>query len=196
VLEAAARRYGADLTTVWHAYELRPEPVPLPHPDSDYIREHWQRRVYPMAAERGLTMRLPRRPSRSRRALETAMFAREHGRFEPVDRALFRARFEDDRDISDPGVLVAMAEAAGLDGAALVQALETRRHEADVLKDVTLAETLGVRAVPAMIVVPEKAPIESGEPVIGAVPLDWLSEAIDRALRGERPPGRMRPDLR
>jgi len=45
-------------------------------------------------------------------------------------------------------VLVALGEGAGLDGAALRQALGTLEFEAEVTADEELAERLGVRAVP------------------------------------------------
>jgi predicted DsbA family dithiol-disulfide isomerase len=49
-------------------------------------------------------MNIPPAQTRTRRAHETAAFARANGRFAPVDRALFRAFFEQGLDINDPDV--------------------------------------------------------------------------------------------
>jgi predicted DsbA family dithiol-disulfide isomerase len=186
VLEEAARRYGAQIEVRWHAYELRPEPLPLPDPDSDYIQEHWANRVGPMASERGLVMRVPRRQVRSRRALQAALFARRNGCLAELDRAIYRARFEDDADISDLAVLKRLATAAGLDPDALSRALAANVHVGDLNADLTLAGQLGISGVPAAFIGPEAdglfAFFSTAEPVVGAVPFDWFAAAIDRAL--------------
>jgi predicted DsbA family dithiol-disulfide isomerase len=192
VLEEAARRYGARIGFRWHAYELRPEPVPMPDPDSDYIQEHWQNRVLPMAAERGLAMRVPRRPVRSRHALQAALFARRTGGFQALDRAIYRARFEEDADISDLEVLKRIAGDSGLDAEALAHAVRTNACLDELVADVTLAGQLGINGVPAAFIGPEAdglfAFFSTAEPVIGAVPFEWLAAGIDRALNRPKTP--------
>lgn len=186
MLEEAARRYGARIDLRWHAYELRPEPAPMPDPDSDYIQEHWQNRVLPMADERGLVMRVPRRGLRSRRALQASLFARRHGGFRALDRAIYRARFEKDVDISDLDVLKDLARGAGIDADALACAVKANAHLEDLNADLILAGQLGINGVPTAFIGPEAdglfAFFSAAEPVIGAVPFEWLGAAIDRAL--------------
>jgi len=204
VLEEAARRFGAQTDIRWHAYELRPEPIPQPDPDSEYIREHWENRVLPMAVERGLVMRTPRRMVRSRRALQAAFFAQDHGRFMQMDRLLFRARFEEDADISDVEVLKGLALEAGLDAAALAKALTANSYVERVDADLKLAAQLGITGVPTALVGPETGDdrgfFADAEPVVGAVPYEWLAGAIERALGGDRSHARrrrrFRPDIR
>lgn len=190
MLEEAARRYGARIDIRWHAYELRPEPIPLPDPDGEYIREHWVNRVLPMASERGLVMRVPRRAVRSRRALQAGLFARRNGRFAELDRAIYRARFEDDADISDIRVLSRLASAAGLEADALARAVTAGGLLDDLKADVMLAGQLGIRGVPIAFIGPDAdglfAFFSTAEPVVGAVPYEWFAAAIDRALT--RPP--------
>ncbi len=186
MLEEAARRYGARIDLRWHAYELRPAPAPMPDPDSDYIREHWQNRVLPMADERGLVMRVPRRGVRSRHALQASLFARRHGGFRELDRAIYRARFEEDADISDLDVLKDLAHGAGIDADALAYAVKMNAQLEDLSADLILAGQLGIKGVPTAFIGPEAdglfAFFSAAEPVIGAVPLEWLGAAIDRAL--------------
>ena len=132
-----------------------------------------------MAAERGLVMRIPPVQTRTRRAHETAAFARAHGQFDAVDRALFRAFFEDGLDINNEGVLVTVVSEAGLDGAALRHALKTGDFASAVQADLALAARLGLSSVPTMLVADESG---RAEPVIGAVPYETLEPAIERAI--------------
>lgn len=187
MLEAVARRFGEGVQIRWHAYELRPDPVPMPDPDSEYIHEHWENRVLPMARERGLIMRVPRRQVRSRRALQAALFAREHGRFREMDRAIYRGRFEDDADISDVEVLAGMARDAGLDDEALRYALKTGAYIEPLEQDLRLAQAIGIRGVPVSLVGPAEDDFHQfrrrAEPVLGAVPEEWMADVVERALR-------------
>ncbi len=79
VLDQLCSAYGEAVEIRWHAFELRPKPTPLLDPNSETIVNSWENSVQPLAAERGLTMRMPPVAPRSRKAFETAMFARESG---------------------------------------------------------------------------------------------------------------------
>jgi predicted DsbA family dithiol-disulfide isomerase len=157
VLDGLAAGLGDRVAVEWRAFEPRPAPEPTLDPDGAYLHRVWDASVHPMAARRGLAVRLPPVQPRSREALEAAAFARAAGRFEPLHRALFRAFFEEGADIGDAGVLAGIGEAAGLDPAALSAALGDGRHEAEVLADRARALALGVRAVPTMPVAIEGA---------------------------------------
>ena len=179
ILDEAARRFGAQIVFEHHAFELRPDPVPLLDPKGEYIQEHWRNRVGPMAAERGLVMRIPPMQTRTRRAHETAAFAKAHGRFDAVDRSLFRAFFEGGLDINNEGVLVTIVSEAGLDGAALRRALDSGEFAPAVQADLALTARLGISSVPTMLVADQSS---RAEPVVGAVPYEILAAAITRAI--------------
>jgi predicted DsbA family dithiol-disulfide isomerase len=179
ILDQAARQFGAHVGFEHHAFELRPDPVPLLDPKGEYIQEHWRNRVRPMAEERGLVMNIPPVQTRTRRAHETAAFARAQGQLAPVDRALFRAFFEQGLDINAPEVLGRIVEEAGLDPAELRMALGTRAFDEEVTTDIALAQRLGIRSVPTMLVADASG---RAEPVIGAVPYEDLEAAINRAI--------------
>jgi predicted DsbA family dithiol-disulfide isomerase len=179
VLDEAARRFGAQIAFEHHAFELRPDPVPLLDPKSEYIQEHWRNRVGPMAAERGLVMRIPPIQTRTRRAHETAAFAKARDRFDAVDRSLFRAFFEDGLDINNEGVLVKIVSEAGLDGDALRRALDIGEFAPVVQADLVLAAHLGISSVPTMVVADQSGRAEA---VVGAVPYEMFEAAIGRAL--------------
>jgi predicted DsbA family dithiol-disulfide isomerase len=98
----------------------------------------------------------------SRPAHEASEFAREGGRFEPFHRAVFRAYFEEGENIGDVDVLCRLADACGLDGAALREALAGGRYAHDVDEKVAWARQRGVAGVPTFIF-----PTRSGESAAG-----------------------------
>ena len=154
--------------------------MPLLDPKGEYIQEHWRNRVRPMAAERGLVMNIPPVQTRTRRAHETAAFARAYGAFDAVDRALFRAFFEQGLDLNEVDILAGIVQEAGLDPDALRRALDTREFANVVDADLALSRRLGITAVPTVLVADESG---RAEPVIGAVPRADLEGAIERALQ-------------
>jgi len=104
VLTRIIDEFGNDVKVNWQAFELRPEPVLTLDPDGEYLGV-WSASVYPMASERGMNLKLPPVQPRSRRAFELTEFARDKGRFDETHHALFKAFFEEGKDVSDLGVL-------------------------------------------------------------------------------------------
>jgi predicted DsbA family dithiol-disulfide isomerase len=177
-------RFGDRLTVVWRAFELRPEPNPTLDPNGEYLNTTWARSVYPMAEQRGMQLRLPPVQPRSRKALESALFANAHGRFAQMHEALFRAFFEQGRDIGSTDELCAIAAENGLDPDALREALDQGRYTAQVLDDEQLAHSLGITGVPIMLLRTADAPWQEAVPVRGAVPYETLEPAINNLLAG------------
>lgn len=175
-----AEGFGDAVAITWRAFELRPDPVPTLDPDGDYLHRVWDQSVYPMAAARGMVLRLPPVQPRSRRAFEAAAFARDHGRFETMHEALFQAFFRDGRDLADLAVLENLAASTGLDPGALGAALEDERYTGQVLADEKLAQDLGVTGVPAMVI----GRGDGGERLLisGAQPFAVLEQAVRRIL--------------
>lgn len=196
VLEQIREEYGDQVEIDWRAFELRPEPAPTLDPDGQYLHTTWHASVYPMAERRGMTLRLPPVQPRSRKALEAAEFAREQGRFESMHHALFRAFFEDGRDLNELEILLDVGGSAGLDPGELRVALEQGRYTDTVLRDERLAQEIGISGVPAMLVGPADAPLEEAEVVMGAQPVERVRDAVERALRGESRGGHTGPIFR
>ena len=136
---------------VWRAFELRPDPVPTLDPKGDYLERAWRNSVYPLAERLGVTMRLPPVQPRTRLAHEAAHWARACGRFDDFNAEIFRAFFEDGRDIGRIEVLSSIASELGLDDVALSRALDAGEFRASVLEDEAEAEELGVGGVPAFV---------------------------------------------
>lgn len=176
--------YGDRVEVDWRAYELRPDPVPTLDPDGEYLHRVWNASVYPMARSLGMTLRLPPVQPRSRKALEAAEFAREKGVYDRMHTALFRAFFEEGRDIGEVEVLLEVGDSADLDTEELRTALEEGRYTEKVIGDEELARKLGVDSVPTMFVARDGAPLSLGERITGAQPYGGRIEAaVERALR-------------
>lgn len=177
-LDRLRERFGDAVAIRWRAFELRPDPVPTLDPDGEYLHRVWGEAVYPMAAARGMVLRLPPVQPRSRLAHETAAFARERGRFDAVHEGLFRAFFQDGRDLADVSVLRDVAAGAGLDPDALDAALAEGRHTAGVLAEEEAARRLGLTGVPAAVV--GRAGGAERALVSGAQPAEVLERAVRR----------------
>lgn len=136
---------------VWKAFELRPDPVPARDPAGEYLTRVWRDSVYPLAAQLGITMRLPPVQPRSRRAHEAAKWAQTQNQFDVYNEALFRAFFERGEDIGNIDVLLRLASDLNLDDLSLRAALESKQFEPIVVADEHEAAELGVHAVPAFV---------------------------------------------
>ncbi|WP_355662339.1 DsbA family oxidoreductase [Halomonas salifodinae] len=180
-LEAIQARFGEALGIRWRAFELRPEPQPPLDPDADYLHDVWQRSVYPMAVERGLTLRLPSLQPRSRLAHEAHAWAEaqapEAGT--ALRLALFRGFFEASLDLGDIDALMSQAAALGLDGHDLARALHEGRFRQAVRDDQHQAQVLGISGVPGLRFMLDG---EHAGVLEGAQPRRQLLLAVERLL--------------
>lgn len=153
--------------------------MPTLDPDGEYLHRVWKSSVYPLAERLGMTMKLPPVQPRSRLAHEAAHWARTQKRFDDYNATVFRAFFEGGEDIGRRDVLAALAEAIGLRGADLQEALDSRRFESSVIDDERTAQSLGLRGVPAFVA--DRSAMLSGVQTV-----ESLREMIDY-VRGRRP---------
>jgi predicted DsbA family dithiol-disulfide isomerase len=182
-LARVREKFGDMVGVDWRAYELRPDPIPTLNPDGEYLHRVWNASVYRMARSLGTTLRLPPVQPRSRKALEAAELARERGRYDAMHNALFRAFFEEGRDIGDVEVLLDIGGSVGLDREGLRVALDEGRYTEKVVADERLATRLGVDSVPTMFVTREGASLEEAEKITGAQPYGGRVEAaVEKAL--------------
>ncbi|MDB5576902.1 MAG: disulfide bond formation protein DsbA [Bradyrhizobium sp.] len=186
LLDRLQAAFGDRIKIVWRAFELRADPTPTLDPAGDYLRTTWANSVYPMAAKRGMTLKLPSVQPRSRKAHEAAQFAETHLRFNAMHEALFRAFFEDGRDIGDRDVLCDIAASSELDPVGLRVALIEDRYTRLVIDDEQLARELGVSGVPLMLVRPGDTPWSQAEPLSGAVPYETMHAVVQRMLDAPR----------
>lgn len=180
VLEQLQQSYGERLEFNWHAFELRPDPIAMLDPNADYLRAAWSRSVLPMADKRQVVMKMPTVQPRSRKVLQAAAFARTAGRFADFHKGAFKAFFEDGLDIGETPTLLELGNTVGLDRGALEAALIASEYEKIVLDDQALAQKLGLRAVPVVLLRRSDEPLEQARVFNGTLPFNRLKQEIDK----------------
>lgn len=112
------------------------------------------RRIEAQCEEAGLPFVRPDRVPNTRRALETAEWARRHApeAAMPLERAMFEAQFVDQRPLDDPDVVDDLVVAAGADAAEARRAVETGELADAMTAAKATAASLGISATPTWIV--------------------------------------------
>jgi predicted DsbA family dithiol-disulfide isomerase len=138
------------------AYDLKPglPPEGLPR------EQVYAGRVYPpgyvdnmreIARQSGIEMIRPAIIPNTRKAHEATEYARDGGRLWEFHRAVFKAYWEDERNIGDVPVLLDVASSCGLDGEDLREALADGRYADRVREQMEWGRAAGVTGVPTAI---------------------------------------------
>lgn len=180
VFDQLKETYGQRVEFNWHAFELRPEPFTQLDPNADYLRAAWSRSVLPLADKRHVVMKMPTVQPRSRKVLEAAAFARSAGCFDAFNRQAFRAFFEEGQDIGQTPTLIQLAGTTGLDSTELERALSDSLYAEQVSADQQLAERLGLRAVPVLLLRQAEQPLEQAKVFNGTLPFERLRQEIEK----------------
>lgn len=167
VAREAARRTGSSLRSV--AFELRPAPEPLPVPAELDASEIAAARA--VAEEWGLDLGSLRLVPRTRKAHEAVAYARSHDVEQPMVEGIYRALWQDGRDISRLDVLADIAEAVGLDPEEIHVALGVDTFQDEVIREQEAATAAGVTGVPVLQVRDVRA--------VGLFPVDEVVEWIE-----------------
>lgn len=179
-LRCLKKRYGKKLEITWKSFPLIPDERPGRRFSAHSV-ESWTK-----AGESEKTIRFKPwddqtdLPSSSMPALEAAKCAALQGE-EAHDRfhyLIFKAYFEETKDISQRPVLIELAQAAGLDMERFNADLDSGPQRATALGEYQEGgEKIGVTSVPTVIVADERGAIR----VIGDVPeaqyrrlIEWL----------------------
>lgn len=130
--ELAAVTAEAGLAVTLVPLEVRPPPEPLLDPDGPWWRERW---AAASVAASGLEGPAPVEPVLlpwTRKAHELVAHARAADREMDAHRSVFRAFFEEGRDIGRVDVLVELGVALGLDRTETKAVLDVDRYAAEV----------------------------------------------------------------
>lgn len=133
----------------WVPLELRPPSGSLQDP-ADPAWVELNRFIEQEARGAGIPFRIPGHVPWSRKAHELALHAGEEGCFHPIHEAIFRAHFEEGRDIGRVDMLVELAAEAGMDASEVRTVLGVDRF-LPVLEEArrSLLDR-GVRGVPTL----------------------------------------------
>jgi len=198
-LEAALQSFDSPVTVRWNAFELNPH-APREVPERvDYAkrmagkygveRDAAQEMIDRMVAagrERGLELRFDRiRPANTFDAHRLLAWARDADPQAGLQEALFSAYLREGRLVSDPAVLIDLAEQAGLDGAGAQSLLSGDAYASAVRNDEKRAMQIGVTGVPCFVFPQAQLTVS------GAQPAEVLLEAMHKArsLKAHSPKG-------
>ncbi|MGH6900715.1 MAG: DsbA family oxidoreductase [Geminicoccaceae bacterium] len=180
---ARAMRPDRPVRVRWRPFFLNPGMPPEGLDRATYVRRKFggdardvYRRIEDSGRADGVTFafeRMPRTPN-TLLAHRLILFAEEQGKADAVIRALFRALFEEGRDVGRGDVLAAIAADAGLDPAEVSAFLGGDRLAREVEAAHDQAERIGIRGVPVFIVDHEHA-------ITGAQPPEVLAGLLDVA---------------
>ena len=165
------------------AYDLRPglPPEGLPR------EQAYPGRAYPpgylehlrqTAAETGIQMQRPDLIPNTHKAHQATELASEHGRLAEFQRAVFRAYWEEGRNIGLVDVLCELAGECGLDAGELRAALDDGRYAARVEEQMQWSRSASVGGVPTFVFNDRFA-------VVGAQDYLVFQDIAGRIARGE-----------
>jgi predicted DsbA family dithiol-disulfide isomerase len=167
----------------WLPFELHPDAPEEGVPSEAYfgpgrsarIREH----LRAAADQVGLKMEPRDVIINSRRALAAAEFAREHGKFDEMHHALFRAHWEGTAKLEDVDDLVQIGAGLGLEPEALRSAIQENRYGAVIDENRRVASSVGIDAIPAHI-------FGRRFLIVGAQPMEVFEQVLARLAEGAR----------
>jgi predicted DsbA family dithiol-disulfide isomerase len=186
---ARALRPDLPVRVRWHPFLLNPHLPPEGMDRATYLSRKFggdapqvYRRIEDAGREDGVEFafaRMPRTPNTTL-AQRLILFAEEQGQADAVIRALFRALFEEGRDVGRPEVLAGIGAEAGLDRDEVSAFLASDRLEREVIAAHQQAERAGIHGVPVFIVEREHA-------ITGAQPPEILADLLDVAVAAREP---------
>lgn len=140
--------------------------------NGEMIGDEAKGKIFRVARETGIELRVPDHWLDSSYALEGAEFAREHGKFADYHDRVFAAVFEEGADISNLTILLQLAQSIGLPASELENALTTGALTAQVKEHEAEAAAFGVVGYPTFML---------GEfPLIGVQPAETMRLLIQR----------------
>lgn len=171
------KKFSVDME--WKGFEIHPETPPHGSDlaslgfDEDRVRAIHSR-VQAMSEEAGLKLSFPSRISNSRLALHIAEFAKEKGRFKEYHEAVFRAYWQEGKDIGDKEHLFALAAQAGLDLEELESYLKSGKAADKLKRHLKEVTEYGIDGVPTFVI--------GNKMVVGAQPYEVLERVLIQEL--------------
>ncbi|MGE0682533.1 MAG: DsbA family protein [Candidatus Binatia bacterium] len=140
--------------------------------NGEMIGDEVRGKIFRVARETGVELRVPERWLDSSYALEGAEFARAQGKFQDYHDAVFAAIFEEGKNVGDLPTLLELVESIGLPAGNFKQALTTEVFTARVKENEAEAATFGVVGYPTFLL---------GEfPLVGIQPAETMRLLIQR----------------
>ena len=146
--------------------------------NGEMIGDEAKGKIFRVARETGVELRVPDCWLDSSAALEGAAFAKDQGKFAEYHHTLFTAVYEEGMDISDRSTLLELATGIGLSATDLEQALQAGTFTEQVKETEAEATTFGIVGYPTFML---------GEfPLIGIQPAETMRLMIQRYIEKSR----------
>jgi predicted DsbA family dithiol-disulfide isomerase len=148
-------------TLEWKGFQIHPEypatGIPTEQRIAQYGQERYRaiwRNILSLAEGIGLQMNPPPLLTDSLMALEATEYAKGQGKEEAFSRAVYRAYFQEGKNIGDIEVILSLAESVGLASQGVQDHLKDGTYLARIQSFHQEARALGVSGVPTFIVGP------------------------------------------
>ncbi len=161
----------------WRPFELHPEAPVEGIPREVYFgrARSAEMRSYMQSVAQSVGLEMQTRDViiNSRRALGAAELAREHGKFDQMHQALFKAHWDGTGKLEQVDDLVRIGQSVGIDSDELRKAIEEDRYAGVIDENRRVASSVGINAIPAHV-------FGRRYLVLGAQPFDVLKEVVER----------------
>ena len=186
---ALTERPRHPFTIRWFPYQLNPDMPPEGMDRHTYLETKFSGReaaarayapVLERAEEAGLNIDFAaiKRTPNTLDAHRLIHWAGVEGRQMPVAMALFRAYFQEARDIGDKEVLADIADSAGMDAAVVAKLLESDVDAEDILSQDRKFREMGITGVPTFIVAGQHAVPGCQPPELWIKVIDEINEQL------------------
>lgn len=167
-----------DFDVDWRAFEIHPETPKEGRLTSEYFKgrdtERMKRHIEEFGKDVGMKLN-GKLLANSKLSLAANNFAKEKGKFPEFHEALFKANFEEGKNIGDIEVLLGIAEEVELSRQDLKEYLEDKNNLHKVDASSKEAQEMGITGVPTFIL--------NNKSVVGAQSIETLREFIINELK-------------
>lgn len=152
--------YNDEIEITWRSFQLNPDMETDPDASiNEYLAkakgwsfeqaQQMNKRVTDMAAGEGLEYNMDQAVvANSYDAHRLAHFAKDRGKADEMEEALFKAYFTDGKNIADHQTLIELAESIGIDPTEAKSILESDKYANAVNHDIQLAQNINITGVP------------------------------------------------
>ena len=154
-------------------FDTPPEGRELPEYIKQKRADGSDERLHSIANSYGMEFKSTERIYNTRLAHEATEYAREQGKGAEFHKVIFHMVYAEGKDPSQWDVLRSAAQAVGLDGEALQNAVENETYKVDVEEQVRQAYQIGVTGVPTYVINDRYA-------IVGAQPYEVFKNALNQ----------------
>lgn len=147
---------GKDVEVEWMPYELRPEPMPKLDPVNDPSKlQLWEKYINPAIKELGINMKLPNVSPHPYTGItfEGFHYANEYGKGKEYNDKVFKAFYQEERNIGDIEVIVSLLNELGFDVENCRQILSSGKYKELQKQAIRYAQNeANIQVVPTFII--------------------------------------------